>query len=987
MDSLQQLLSKFEADLKYRVELKTSPSNSPEKVLLEAFKHFDIGKRGEVDFKVFLQVITVRLNIITISEPDLLNIFNHYNHNGQLLNYREFISQIYNIQMNISQHNMQINNSQFSNDNKSFTNNKFDLISDEGTVKKNIEYIIYKLRGFDLSSFFKLYKELFEHKMNENDISQSQLTVALKKLSIEISSDEIYKLFASLSNKQPLLTINRLFESLLVNFTETRKNLVKIAFSKFDYTSSGKVSLQLLRELFNAKNSFSVKEGRQTIEETVIQFNSLLDNFTKINTTQFVVSANQFTQLFSFISAYFRDEKEFNNFVENCFRYNELPRSTTSVRNEKLFKPESKLLEDLSIRTSDLGDLFTVLIDQLSLRGGKGFILFYKSLKCHDYDSDGSVFEKEFEKSIAEMRLSFSKKQIEKIFDKMAQLKQRLNYEQLMSKLVPEFDQERIEIIANLYDNILQGAYERELTFDRIVASFNPRNHPDFRNGLRADYELRTEFVECLQTFLSIYQGNNSIVPLNALLRFFEFYSRNWASEHLRSVADSAFKVKTSQSVYSLDQNTPYGTSSNSIKSFNSQHVRPSDRQSVSDVNKNKPLIQNQVTTNHNTGPQLKFYQEYHQNGTNSSRVLQQNDATNNTQNKGTFQPNPNLEIAFKKKVNNSQVQYPFSTINDQNLANTSQINTKFENYKLQSPFYTEKEAPVYFKTNNSVNQKEQIQNGHKNDYRNDLQESPDSLTSRNSRRAHSRESKFDKNHREDIDPSQRNIPHSPKEGSIVSRNLHSVREMNQQIQATVSLKSSHNFPHTEKLFEKLAHNVRVTFKIPLILQLEYDMTLQSDTKGRVDFEVFSSCLENFDLFKDFTQEEMQTFFVAQVSTDQRLHVQTFANKLRGQMNSQKEKDSVDLFDRICPPGEDEISINYLKEAFLAHRCKLRGYTTTSEVKQMFGNLVELFNSLNLSIKNKDSFDLDDFLYMLDNFAFFLSNDDEFSKVLGEAFK
>lgn len=31
--------------------------------------------------------------------------------------------------------------------------------------------------------------------------------------------------------------------------------------------------------------------------------------------------------------------------------------------------------------------------------------MFYKSLKCNDYDSDGRVSEKEFEKSIQELRI------------------------------------------------------------------------------------------------------------------------------------------------------------------------------------------------------------------------------------------------------------------------------------------------------------------------------------------------------------------------------------------------------------------------------------------------------------------------------------------------------------------------------------------------------------------------------------------------------
>ena len=35
--------------------------------------------------------------------------------------------------------------------------------------------------------------------------------------------------------------------------------------------------------------------------------------------------------------------------------------------------------------------------------------MFYKALKCNDYDSDGKIFEKEFEKTILETRINFNK--------------------------------------------------------------------------------------------------------------------------------------------------------------------------------------------------------------------------------------------------------------------------------------------------------------------------------------------------------------------------------------------------------------------------------------------------------------------------------------------------------------------------------------------------------------------------------------------------
>lgn len=37
---------------------------------------------------------------------------------------------------------------------------------------------------------------------------------------------------------------------------------------------------------------------------------------------------------------------------------------------------------------------------EISKKGNKGFIMLYKSMRCNDFDSDGFLFYKEFEKVI-----------------------------------------------------------------------------------------------------------------------------------------------------------------------------------------------------------------------------------------------------------------------------------------------------------------------------------------------------------------------------------------------------------------------------------------------------------------------------------------------------------------------------------------------------------------------------------------------------------
>lgn len=942
MNPEQKLLNKFETELKYRVDLKTSPSSVPEKVLLESFKYFDLNKTGKVDFKTFLMVIKMRLGIILFSEEDLMVIFNCYSNGSSSLTYREFISIVYDTQINLSLKDSRLSES------RSFINSHANPLNDEETARKLIEYIVYKMRTLEFSSFFKLYRELQNTKVTEKEISQSQFVIALKKTGIEISAEEIQKVYNFISGNKPLLSIDRLFETLLVNYTESRKNLVRNTFEKLDYTSSGKISLNLFKELYNPRNTFAVKEGRQVVEELTTQFNFLVDEYTKFNGNQFILNSNQFLHFYSFISGYIKDDKEFFNFAESCFRFNELPRSSGSVRNDRALKTEHRLLEELSVKTSKLEDFYAALATQLSSKGNKAFIMFYKSLKCNDFDSDGYLFEKEFEKAISESRITFSKTQTQKLYEKMAEQRQRLNYGLLLQNLVPEFDAERTEIIQALYEKLTAVRPNEELSFDKFVNSFNARNHPDFKNGLRADYEIRTEFMDSLKEFMALYQGNSLVISWPALLRFYEFFAANWTTNHLRSIIESSFKVRTGSSVYSLEQTTPYGISA------------PENKMKIAT---NKPALDNQANFQNDNQPKInpalsskfKFFEEY------------------TKKNGNGVNPDGN---AFKKKSDANPINYPYNTENDKVQVVVSQ---KFQNYKTTTPFFVE--------------ENKQHGNGKINDVKveglNELARTPDSKTSRYSRKVNSRESEFNPNLKEKLEPGQRNIINSPEEGSVVSnaRSRQVINDLNHRLQTNQSQKSTVNPQMAAQIQQKFLNNLRAIGKIPLLLQIEFDMTAQSDKKGNVDFEVFSTVLDNYDLLKGFKQEEIHTLFVANITEPSKVHIQTFANKIRGQMSQHREKITIDLFDRICPPNEDAMLIPEIKAAFLPHKCKLRGYASTNEVREMLNTLLDLFMNLNVTIKDKDFIDLDDFLYMFDNFSFFMTGEEEYARFLSDSFK
>lgn len=83
------------------------------------------------------------------------------------------------------------------------------------------------------------------------------------------------------------------------------------------------MSFNLLQELFYPRNHIFVKQGRKTMEEVSNEFSDyvkLFQDFLQADS----MNPQEFLLFFKFISAHFQQEKDFSDFLENGFRYNEL---------------------------------------------------------------------------------------------------------------------------------------------------------------------------------------------------------------------------------------------------------------------------------------------------------------------------------------------------------------------------------------------------------------------------------------------------------------------------------------------------------------------------------------------------------------------------------------------------------------------------------------------------------------------------------------
>jgi Ca2+-binding EF-hand superfamily protein len=910
------LIDKFIKQLKHKIHIKSNVSMSPEKTLLEAFKYYDYEKTGKSDFKTFTKLVKIKLSINVFSNEEMMMIYdyfqNKFDSGDNCLFYRELIKDLYNVDVTLNSVRKDDNTSVYSNT-RSFTGNKNDLEDTSKEPKKLVDFIVFKLRKKSLASFLKLYVDMRNSDpKNYGDIGLNQLVKCLRKSGFDMKEESVENIWYFFHNQVGKMEYEKMWDYMCTNFSSVRQKLVLEMFSKLDINHQKYVNINLLRELFNPRNYFDVKSSRKTIEEVQMGFDDYVSLFPTTINGETLLSQKNFLSFFKFLSAYIEDNKNFENFIEVGFRYNELKKY--QEKSLSGFKSKIQNLEYEKSRTGEITSLKTELRpdnilleleEQISKKGNKGYINFFKSLRGNDFDRDGYLYLKEWQKTLKEQRINLEENQIQSIFKHYSGQSQKMNYELLLDKLIPGFLPNRIQMLKSLYEDLFKGESKNELSFYKLQNSFNSRGHPDFRGGLRADYEIKNEFIEGFQTFLLNLQGNHISVPLFAFVRFFEFFSRDWEAEYFENVVYNCFSQRSriqpkTQAPYGVDEE-------NSLQMKNAKNVPVSHRS--------------------------KYYDEY-------------------VEDKKTYKPN-----------------YPYFTSNDNQKNAFKKKKTLEDDFKENQESYPKQEKNV------PIIESKRFEKSRRSNKKND-----NSLYSR------PLEEKFEE------------APNSPDNGSLISysKNEKSIYDLNRRIQESIVNEQDRiydNLNHNSKFSlnsdaNKLGSIIKTKKNVVFLLELEYELTNKSSLKGTIDFDNFIQVLKKMNIFSEFSNKDLKNLFDMNTNEDNLLHVQLFANNIRGQMNENRENWVIELFERLTSKtGSDIIQVDNFRKSFIAREFTYSKEKNLGDISEMFEFMIDLFVCLNLTIKERDFFDLDDFLYFFDNFSFYIDNDNSFRNMLKTCFK
>ena len=100
--------------------------------------------------------------------------------------------------------------------------------------------------------------------------------------------------------------------------------------------------------------------------------------------------------------------------------------------------------------------------------------------------------------------------------------------EDFMDAFIPELPDSRVDIVTELTQKLLSGG---NISFTKVKNSYNPRGHPDFSSGIKADYDIREEFMEMINIFINLYNGMREVINQKNWGKFMEMLSFSYEDD------------------------------------------------------------------------------------------------------------------------------------------------------------------------------------------------------------------------------------------------------------------------------------------------------------------------------------------------------------------------------------------------------------------------------------------------------------------------
>ena len=274
---MESLKSKFESALKTKLLYKASGHMTEAILLLKNFKYFDEDETNNCNVETFLKVVA-KVGVLSFSEEELIQIFNYYSKGKKYLNYKDFVSLIFNNESlkdnstkkaeekEVVEENPEQNEPKEEDKEKKEKENENEEIDHTDELILNLRKKLAKRGLLNLINIESRLRELDEDNTQELDIKLfSQLC---KEFDFGLPREDIEELFVSFDKEERgLINYDDFIRVLRGELNENRKELIHNVFKHLDLDNKGNLTVEELLNLYQAKNSYEFTQEKKSEEE------------------------------------------------------------------------------------------------------------------------------------------------------------------------------------------------------------------------------------------------------------------------------------------------------------------------------------------------------------------------------------------------------------------------------------------------------------------------------------------------------------------------------------------------------------------------------------------------------------------------------------------------------------------------------------------------------------------------------------------------
>jgi len=572
--------TKFEKELRAKLNQKATAKSSEEQILLKAFKYFDLDNSGDVDFDEFIKAVD-KIGVQAFAEAELRELFEFYDLDSSgSLDYKEFSGIVFGNASGVS---------------KQLSPGKDGKATDVEDIQVLLEKLKKTLAGRGAGGIIGLGRQFKIADKNHNrELDPEEFKYALRDFGTGFKDDEISRLFEYFDRtKDGAVNFDEFIYAIRGQLNQFRKNLVLQAFNKLDKDNSGDLTIDDLVGVYNAKFHPEVKAGRKTEKQVLAEF---LDTFHGMYDYHAIhddkVTKDEFLEYYAFISASIDNDQYFELMMNNAWRINEGANKnwekkgwagdnqSTPAKNTKgdvrqkldqkyAGREEQKREEQPkasgrfgtrqgtdtasnlgfgsrpqtaqggnqrgsqsdnqggSRKEQDVQVLLKAFQDKILSRGARGLIGLQRLFKIIDDDDSKDLSRGEFSKACKDFRLDFTPQETTKLFDYFDEDHSgSIDYDEFLRIIRGEMSDKRINLIKQAFKKFDRTG-DGVVTIDDLRGVYSAKNHPDVKSGKKTEDDILFEFLDTFEQYHALKTGDMKSRDKEVTLEEFIDYYRN----------------------------------------------------------------------------------------------------------------------------------------------------------------------------------------------------------------------------------------------------------------------------------------------------------------------------------------------------------------------------------------------------------------------------------------------------------------------------